>query len=66
MGARPISVTMEIRVFHRTAEMKAYEVASSVSGVETFGIRFGFSARDLARKANKLLAQRMGVLCRRR
>jgi hypothetical protein len=29
---------MEIRVFKRTAEMKAYEVTASVSEVEIFGI----------------------------
>ena len=38
---------MEIRVFNRTAEMQAYEVTASVSGVEILGIRFGFSSRDL-------------------
>jgi len=66
MGEPPISIRMEIRVFDRTAEMKAYEVTASVSGVEIFGIRFGFSARDLAREASKLLAGRIGVLRGRR
>ena len=57
---------MEMRVFDRAAEMKAYNVTANVSGVEVFRIRFGFSSRDLARKASKLLAQRIGWLCLRR
>jgi len=55
-----------MRVFDRTAEMKAYEVTASVSGMEILGIRFGFSSRDLAREASKLIAQRIGWLCGRR
>ena len=66
MGARPISITMEIRVFDGTAAMKVYEVVASVCRVEIFGIWLGFSSRDLAREASKLLAQRIGLLCRRR
>jgi len=46
--------------------MKAYDVTANVTGVEIFGIRFGFSSRDLAHKASKLIAGRIGVLCRRR
>lgn len=38
---------------------------ANVSGVEVFGIRFGSSLRDLARKASKLIAGRIGVLWRR-
>lgn len=53
-------------MFDRTAEMKAYEVTASVSEVEIFRIRFGFSSRDLARKASKSIAQRIGMLCRGR
>ena len=66
MGEPPISITMEIRVFDRTAETRVYDVTASVSGVEIFGIRFGFSSRDLARKASKLLAGCIGVLCGRK
>ena len=65
MGEPPISITMEIRVFDRTAKTRAYEVMASVSGVEILGIRFGFSSRGLACKASKLLAGRIGMLCRR-
>jgi hypothetical protein len=58
---------MEVRVFGlHTAEMKAYEVTASVSGVEIFRIWFGCSLRDLAREASKLLTQRIGWLCWRR
>ena len=67
MGEPPISITMEVRVFGlHTAEMKAYEVTASVSEAEIFGIWLGFSSRDLDRKASKLFAGRMSVLCRRR
>jgi len=66
MGEPPISITMEIRVFDRTAEMKAYEVTASVSGMEIFEIWFGFSSWDLIRKASNLVAGRMGVLCGRK
>ena len=60
-------MTVDVQVFDlHTAEMKAYEVTANVSGAEIFGIRFGFSSRDLARKASKLLAQRICWLCRRR
>ena len=45
-------------VFDRTTEIKAYEVTASVSRVKIFGIRVGFSSRDLACKASKLLAGR--------
>ena len=66
MGEPPLTITMEIRVFDlHAAEMKAYEVTASVSGVEILGIRFGFNSRDLARKASKLIAGRIDVLCRR-
>jgi hypothetical protein len=53
---------MEVRVFDRTAKMKAYEITASVSGMEIFGIRFGFSSRDLARKSSKLIAGCIGLL----
>ena len=59
----PILSRMEIGVFDCTAEMKAYEVTASVSGMEILGIRFGFSSRDLAREASKLLVQRTGWRC---
>jgi len=67
MGEPPISITMEMRAFDlHAAEMKEYDVTASVSGMEIFGSRFGFSSRGLARKASKLIAGRIGVLCRRR
>jgi len=66
MSEPPISITMEIRVFDRTTEMKAYEVTASASRMEIFWIRFGFSSRDLARHASEFLAGRIGGLCRRR
>jgi len=53
-------------MFDRIGVMKAYEVAASVSGMEVFGIRFGFSRRGLARRASKSFAGRIGMLCRRR
>ena len=60
-------MTVDVQVFDlHTAEMKAYEVTANVSGVEIFGIRFGFSSRNLARKASKLIAARIGALCGRR
>jgi len=46
--------------------MRAYEGAAIVPGVEVFEIRFGFSSRDLARKASKLIARRIGTLCKRK
>lgn len=65
--AGAIWITVDVRVFDlHTAEMKAYEVTAEVSGIEFFGIRFGFSTRDIARKVSKLIAQRMGALCQRR
>lgn len=62
MGEPPILITMEMRVFDHTTETMAYEVMASASGVEIFGIRFGFSTRGLARKASKLIAGRTGAL----
>jgi hypothetical protein len=60
-------MTVDVQVFDlHTAEMKAYDVTANVSGVEIFGIRFGFSSRDLARKASKLIAERIGGLCWKR
>lgn len=60
-------MTVDVQVFDlHTAEMKAHEVTANVSGVEIFGIRFGFSSRNLARKASQLIAARIGALCERR
>ena len=55
-----------MRVFDRTAEMKAYEVTARVSEAEIFRICIGVGSYDLGCKASKLVAGRMGVLCRRR
>ena len=60
-------MTVDVQVFDlHTSEMTAYEVTTNVSGVEIFGIRFGFSSRNLARKASQLIAARIGALCGRR
>jgi hypothetical protein len=49
-----------------TAEFKAYQVTTNVSGFEIVGIRFGCSSQDLARAVSKQIAGRIGVLCGRR
>lgn len=60
-------MTVDVQVFDlETAEMKAYEVAVNATGIEILGIRFGFSSRNLARKASQLIAVRIGALCGRR
>ena len=43
MGERPISITMEIRVFYCTAEMKSYEVTTSISEMGICRIWFWFT-----------------------
>jgi TolB-like protein len=54
-------MTVDVRVFDLdTAEVRSYEVTANVTGVEIFGIRFGFSPRDLARKVSKLIITRFG------
>lgn len=61
LGELPLSITMEIRVFDRTAEIKMDEITTTFRESRYLG----FSSRDLARKASKLIAGRMGVLCGR-
>lgn len=54
-------VTVDIQVFDlATAEVKAYEVTVTVSGVEVFGLRFGTSPRDIARAVAERVARRIG------
>ena len=60
-----IWVTVDLRVFDlATAELKAYEITTTVSGVEIFGLRFGISPRDIARAVAKQIASRIGWRCR--
>lgn len=58
-------VTVDLQVFDlATAEIKAYEITTTVTGVEIFGLRFGVSARDIARAVAKQIAGRIGWRCR--
>ena len=58
-------VTVDVQVFDlATAELKAYEVTATVTGVEIFGFRFGASPRDIARAVAKQMASRIGWRCR--
>jgi len=58
-------VTVDVQVFDlSTAEVKAYEITSTVTGVEIFGLRFGASPRDIARAVAKQIARRIGWRCR--
>jgi len=58
-------VTVDVQVFDlATAELKAYEVTTTVTGVEIFGLRFGASPRDVARAVAKQIARRIGWRCR--
>ena len=60
-------ITVDVRVLDlNTAEFKAYQVTSNISGIEIIGIRFGCSLQDLARAVSKQIAQRLGWQCRRR
>jgi len=60
-------MTVDVRVLGlNTAEFTAYEVTTSVSGIEILGIRFGCSAQSLARAVSKQIAARLGAQCRRR
>ena len=58
-------VTVDVRVFDlATAEVDAYEITTTVTGVEIFGLRFGAGPRDLARAVAKRIAGRIGWRCR--
>jgi len=58
-------VTVDVQVFDlATAELKAYEVTTTVTGVEIFGFRFGASPRDIARAVAKQIASRIAWRCR--
>ena len=58
-------VTVDVQVFDlATAELKAYEVTTTVTGVEIFGFRFGASPRDIARAVAEQIADRMDWKCR--
>ena len=60
-----IWVTVDVQVFDlATAELKAYEVTATVTGVEIFGFRFGASPRDIARAVAEQIADRMDWKCR--
>jgi len=60
-------MTVDVRVLDlHTAEFKAYQVTTNVSGFEIIGIRFGCSPQDIARAVSKQIAGRISVLCRRR
>ena len=61
MGEAPVLIRMEIRVFHCTAEMKAYEVTTSISEMGICRIWFWFTGSGS--KSSKLVAQRIGWLC---
>jgi len=55
-------MTLDVQVIDLdTAKVTAYEVTANVAGVEIFGIRFGFSSGDLARKASKLVATQFAM-----
>lgn len=56
----------DTRVRPHRGDEGVLRVTANVSEIKTSGIRFGFSSRDLARKASKLPAGRIGVLCGRR
>jgi len=57
-------MTVDVQAFDlRTSEVKAYEVSEQVTGIEIFGIRFGFSPQDLVRKLSDSIATRLGSLC---
>ncbi len=59
-------ITVDVRVFDlATAEIKAYEITSAVSGVEIFGLRFGISPRDIARAVAQQIVSRIGSQCRK-
>jgi len=59
-------VTVDVQVFDlATAEVKAYEITTTVTGVEIFGLRFGASPRDIARAVAKQIASRIDWKCRR-
>jgi len=60
-------VTVDLQVFDlATAEIKAYEITTTVTGVEIFGLRFGASPRDIARAVARQIASRIGWKCRGR
>lgn len=57
-------MTVDVQAFDlRTSDVKAFEVTAQVSGIEIFGIRFGFSPQDLVRKLSDSIATRLGSLC---
>jgi len=56
-------MTLDVQVINLdTGKVTAYEVTANVAGVEIFGIRFGFSSGDLARKASQLIAAQFAML----
>jgi len=57
-------MTVDVRVFDMvTGDFRAYEVTERVTGIEIFGIRFGFSMRGLVRKVCNSIAGRISWYC---
>lgn len=62
--AGTMRMTVDVQAFDlRTSEVKAYEVTEQVTGIEIFGIRFGFSPQDLVRKMSDAIATRLAAVC---
>jgi hypothetical protein len=62
-----IWVTVDLQIFDlATAEIKAYEITTNLSGVDAFGIRFKVGPRDIARAVAQEIASRVGWECQGR
>jgi hypothetical protein len=57
-------MTVDVQAYDlRTADLKAFQIREQVTGIEIFGIRFGFSPQDLVAKLSHEIAARLGSLC---
>ena len=57
-------MTVDVQAYDlRTADLKAFQIREQVTGIEIFGIRFGFSPQDLVAKVSHEIAARLGSLC---
>jgi hypothetical protein len=57
-------MTVDVQAFDlRTSELKAFQIRDMVSGIEIFGIRFGFSPQDMVGKLSHEIAVRLNSVC---